>query len=122
VRDKVYPNLGTIHDLAYVIGEATLMMNASYRWHDEFAFFEFSKKKIILKRSNVKYWVTESYDEILYAQNLAGIRKVLVFEDFFRVLFWSAIHKTFMKTGCSTFITIQSLIRLSRFCWWSRFQ
>ena len=45
VRDKIYPNLGTIHDLAYVIGEATLRMNASYRWHDEFAFSEFSKKK-----------------------------------------------------------------------------
>jgi len=28
-----------------VIGEATLRMNASYRWHDEFAFSEFSKKK-----------------------------------------------------------------------------
>ena len=81
MRDKIYPNLGTIHDLAYVIGEATLRMNASYRWHDEFAFSEFSKKKIILKRSNVKYWVTEAYDEIPSAQNLARVRKVLVFED-----------------------------------------
>ena len=26
--------------------------------------------------------MTEAYDEIPYAQNLAGIRKVLVFEDF----------------------------------------
>ena len=31
VRDKIYPNLGTIHNLTYVIGEVTLRMNASYQ-------------------------------------------------------------------------------------------
>jgi hypothetical protein len=81
VREKIYPNLGTIYDLAYVKGEATLRVNASYRWHDEFAFSEFSKKKLILKRSNVKYWVTEAYDQMPSDQNLMGTRKVLVFED-----------------------------------------
>ena len=81
VRDKIYPNLGTIYDLAYVNGDATLRMNASYRWYDEFAFSGFPKKKRILKRSNVKYWVTEAYDEMPSDQNLMGTRKVLVFED-----------------------------------------
>jgi hypothetical protein len=81
VRDKIYPNLGAIYDLAYVNGDATLRMNASYQWHDEFALSKFSKKKLILKRSNVKYWVTEAYDEIPSARNLAGTKKVLVLED-----------------------------------------
>ena len=56
-------------------------MNASYRWHDEFVFSKLSKKKLSLKGSNVKYWVTEAYDEIPSSQNLAVVKKVLVFED-----------------------------------------
>jgi uncharacterized membrane protein YfhO len=81
VRENIYPNLGAIYDLAYVNGEATMMVNASFRWRDEFALSEFSKKKIILERSNVKYWVTEAYDQMPSDQNLMGTRKVLVFED-----------------------------------------
>ena len=37
-------------------------------------FLNFLRKKIIFKRSNVKYWVKEAYDEILSAQNLAGVK------------------------------------------------
>ena len=81
VRDRVYPNLGTIYDLAYVNGDATMKMNASYQWLNAFVSSKLAKKKLILKRSNVKHWVTETYDEMPSDQNPMGTRKVLVFDD-----------------------------------------
>ena len=80
-RDQVYPNLGAIHDLAYVDGSATMKMNASYRWYKSFIFSKVQKKKIILKRSNVKYWVTEDYEQVPFETERRGIKKVKVFED-----------------------------------------
>jgi uncharacterized membrane protein YfhO len=39
------------------------------------------KKKRILKRSNVKYWVTEDYEQLPSPQYPRGVKKVNVFED-----------------------------------------
>ncbi len=80
-KDQVYPNLGAIYDLAYVEGEATMKLKNSYRWYESFLLSDIPKKKIILKRSNVKYWVTEDYDQLPSSQNHRGIKKVNVFED-----------------------------------------
>ncbi len=80
-RDQIYPNLGAIHDLAYVDGSATMKMNASYRWYKSFIFSKIQKKKIILERSNVKYWVTEEYEQLPFETGQRGIKKVKVFED-----------------------------------------
>ena len=80
-RDQVYPNLGAIHDLAYVDGAATMKLKSSYRWYKSFIFSTISEKKIILERSNVKYWVTEDYDQMPSNLNPSGIKKVNVLEN-----------------------------------------
>ncbi len=80
-KDQIYPNFGAIYDLAYVDGSATMKMKASYRWYESFIFSKVEKKKLILKRSNVKYWVTEDYEQVPSDLNKRGIKKVKVFED-----------------------------------------
>jgi len=79
-RDQVYPNIGTIYDLAYVEGSATMKMKSSLLWYESFLLSDIPKKKRILKRSNVKYWVTEDYEQLPSAQYPRGIKKVNVFE------------------------------------------
>ncbi len=78
-REKLSPNTGTIYDLAYVDGDATMPLKNTYRWHKWFVTSEVPLKKLILKRSNVKYWVTEEPD--LSNQNQREANKVEVFED-----------------------------------------
>ena len=79
-RDQVYPNIGTIYDLAYVEGSATMKMKSSLLWYESFLSSDIPKKIRILKRSNVKYWVTEDYEQLPSAQNPRGIKKVNVLE------------------------------------------
>ena len=80
-REQVYPNIGAIYDLAYVEGSATMKMKSSLLWYESFLLSDIPKKKRILKRSNVKYWVTEDYEQLPSAQYPRGIKKVNVFED-----------------------------------------
>ena len=80
-RDQVYPNLGAIYGLAYAEGEATLKLNQSLLWYHLFLSSDIPIKKTILKRSNVKYWVTEDFEQLPSAQYPRGIKKVKVFED-----------------------------------------
>jgi uncharacterized membrane protein YfhO len=80
-RDQVYPNLGAIYGLAYVDGEATLKLNESLLWHQLFITSDIPIKKTILKRSNVKYWVTEDFAQLPSALYPRGVKKVKVFED-----------------------------------------
>ncbi|MBC8285368.1 MAG: YfhO family protein [Nitrospinae bacterium] len=80
-RDQIYPNFGAIYNLAYVDGSATMKMKASYRWYKSFIFSKIEKKKLILKRSNVKYWVTEEFEQAPSTLSQRGIKKVKVFED-----------------------------------------
>lgn len=93
-RDQVYPNLGAIYDLAYVDGFATMKLKSSYRWHESFLLSDIPKKKIILKRSNVKFWVTEDYQQLPSDQHPRGIKKVNVFED--------ALPRAFLVGGSQT--------------------
>ncbi len=79
-RDQVYPNIGTIYDLAYVEGSATMKMKSSLLWYESFLSSDIPKKIRILKCSNVKYWVTEDYEQLPSAQNPRGIKKVNVLE------------------------------------------
>ena len=79
-REQVYPNIGAIYDLAYVEGSATMKMKSSLLWYESFLLSDIPKKKRILKRSNVKYWVTEDYEQLPSAQYPRGIKKVNVFE------------------------------------------
>ena len=79
-RDQVYPNLGAIYDLAYVEGEATLKLNESLLWHQLFITSDIPIKKTILKRSNVKYWVTEEFEQFPSTLYPRGVKKVKVFE------------------------------------------
>jgi hypothetical protein len=80
-RDQVYPNLGAIYGLAYVEGSATLMLKNSLLWYESFQLPDNDRKKRVLQRSNVKYWVTEDYEQFPSSQNPRGIKKVVEFED-----------------------------------------
>ena len=80
-RDQVYPNLGVIYGLGYVDGYSTMMTKRNQLWYQSFVLADIPKKKRILKRSNVKYWVTEDYEQLPSAQYPRGIKKVNVFED-----------------------------------------
>ncbi|MEK9629839.1 MAG: YfhO family protein [Nitrospinota bacterium] len=80
-RDKLLPNVGTLYDMAYVNGKATLPIKSTYNWKKIFLSSDSQKKKMILKRSNVKYWVTEGFEQKPSEKNLEGKRKVEVFED-----------------------------------------
>ena len=79
--DEVSPNIGAIYEIAYVEGISTLAMKESLYWRDSFLQSDIPKKKRILKRSNVKYWVTEDYEELPSEQYPRGVKKVNVFED-----------------------------------------
>ena len=80
-RNQLSPNIGTIYDLAYVNGKATMPTKSTYSWHKAFVSSGIQKKKLILKRSNVKFWITEDYKQPPSEMNLGGIKKVKVFED-----------------------------------------
>jgi hypothetical protein len=80
-RDQVYPNLGAIYGLAYVEGSATLMLKNSLLWYESFQMPDNARKIRILKRSNVKYWVTEDYEQFPSDQSPRGIKKVIEFAD-----------------------------------------
>lgn len=80
-RDQVYPNLGAIYGLAYVEGSATLMPKNGLLWYESFQMPDIPRKKRVLQRSNVKYWVTEDYEQWPSAQIPRGIKKVIGFED-----------------------------------------
>ena len=80
-RNQLSPNIGTIYDLAYVNGKATMPTKSTYSWYKSFVASEIEKKKLILKRSNVKFWVTEDYEQPPSEMNLGGIKKVKVFKD-----------------------------------------
>jgi hypothetical protein len=79
-RDQVYPNLGAIYDLAYVEGSATMKMKSSLVWYESFLSSDIPTKKRILQRSNVKYWVTEDYEQLPSTEYPRGLKKVNVFE------------------------------------------
>ncbi len=78
-RDQVYPNLGAIYDLAYADGLATMMLESSHIWYDSFIFSDIPKKRRVLARSNVKYWVTEDFEQLPSPEYPRGIKKVKVF-------------------------------------------
>ena len=80
-RDQVYPNFGAIYGLAYAGGLKNFNMKSSLRWNKSFFLSDIPTKKIILQRSNVKYWVTEDYEQLPSAEYPRGIKKVNVFED-----------------------------------------
>jgi len=80
-RDQVYPNLGSIYGLAYPDGFATMKMKASDSWYEKFVISDIPVKKMILKRSNVKFWVTEEYDQLPSKKNPRGVKRVEVFND-----------------------------------------
>ncbi|MBC8284789.1 MAG: YfhO family protein [Nitrospinae bacterium] len=80
-RDKLSSNAGTIYDVAYVNGEATMPMKTTSRWYKWFTLSEIPVKKLILKRSNVRYWVTDEPDPNLSDKNQGIVNKVEVFED-----------------------------------------
>ncbi len=80
-RDQVYPNIGAVYGLGYVDGYATMKTKKSQLWHQSFVLADIPKKKRILKRSNVKYWVTEDYEQLPSPQYPRGVKKVNVFED-----------------------------------------
>jgi hypothetical protein len=80
-RDQVYPNLGAIYGLAYVDGMATMMMKHSMLWEHLFINSDIPKKRRMLERSNVKYWVTEDFEQLPSAQYPRGVKKMNVFED-----------------------------------------
>jgi hypothetical protein len=80
-RDQIYPNLGAIYGLAYVEGSATLMLKNSLLWYESFQLPDNHRKIRVLKRSNVKYWVTEAYDQFPSAQNPRGVKRVIEFKD-----------------------------------------
>ncbi len=80
-RDQIVKNFGTIQDLAYPDGLVTRNMKTAHRWKHWFGKSDIPRKKIILQRSNVKYWVTKDYDQVPTMQNLSGVKKVTVFEN-----------------------------------------
>lgn len=80
-RDQVYPNLGAIYGLAYADGMATMMLKDGMLWYDLFIYSDIPQKRRMLKRSNVKYWVTEDFAQLPSAQYPRGIKKVNIFED-----------------------------------------
>ena len=80
-RDQVYPNIGAIYGLAYVEGEGTMELKESLLWRSLFISSDIPQKKRMLKRSNVKYWVTEDFEQLPSEQYPRGIKKVNVFED-----------------------------------------
>jgi len=80
-RDQVYPNLGAIHGLAYIDGYATMMLKNSAVWYRSFIMSDIPKKKRVLKRSNVKYWVTQEDEQLPSDLYPRGIKKVRLFED-----------------------------------------
>ena len=80
-RDQVYPNIGAVYGLGYVDGYATMKTKKSQLWYQSFVLADIPKKKRILKRSNVKYWVTEDYEQLPSPQYPRGVKKVNVFED-----------------------------------------
>jgi uncharacterized membrane protein YfhO len=80
-RDQVYPNLGAIYGLAYAEGSATMMLKNSLLWYENLQLPGIPRKIRVLKRSNVKYWVTEDYEKMPSTQTPRGIKKVIEFED-----------------------------------------
>ena len=80
-RDQVSHNIGAIYDIAYVGGYSGMIMEDTQVWFRSFNSSDIPKKKRILKRSNVKYWVTEDYEETPSDQYPRGLKKVEVFED-----------------------------------------
>lgn len=80
-RDQVYPNLGAIYELAYVDGVATMMLKHSMLWEHLFITADIPKKRRMLERSNVKFWVTEDYEQLPSHQYPRGIKKVNIFGD-----------------------------------------
>lgn len=80
-RDQVYPNLGAIYGLAYVDGMATMMLKHSMLWEHLFITSGIPKKRRMLERSNVKYWVNEDFEQLPSAQYPRGVKKMNVFED-----------------------------------------
>jgi|FLOH01.1.fsa_nt_gi hypothetical protein len=81
LRDELAPNVGAIYGIAYVEGAATMALKEGVYWSDSFLSFDPTKKKRILKRSNVKYWVTEDYEQAPSDQYPRGLKKVEVLED-----------------------------------------
>jgi uncharacterized membrane protein YfhO len=80
-RNQLSPNIGAIYDLAYVNGNATMPTKSAYSWHKSFVASEIERKKLILKRSNVKFWVTDDYEQPPSEINLGEIKKVEEFEN-----------------------------------------
>ncbi len=80
-RDQVYPNLGAIYGLAYVDGMATMMLRHSMLWEHLFITADIPKKRRMLERSNVKYWVTEDFEQSPSELYPRGIKSVNIFKD-----------------------------------------
>ena len=80
-RNQLYPNAGTIYDVAYVDGMTTRYLESTLRWSKWFVASDIPGKKIILKRSNVKFWIIEEPHQSLLELNQRKTYKVEVFED-----------------------------------------
>lgn len=80
-RDQVSHNMGVIYEIAYVDGYSGMLMERTKHWLRSFNSSDIPKKKRILERSNVKYWVTEDYEQRPSDQYPRGLKKVKEFED-----------------------------------------
>ncbi|MBC8284790.1 MAG: YfhO family protein, partial [Nitrospinae bacterium] len=80
-RTLLYTTGGGIYDGAYVDGGATRDLETTYGWRKWFRTSDVEKKKLILKRNNVKYWVVEEPNQFLLGLSKSKTHKVEVFED-----------------------------------------
>ncbi|MCH8157623.1 MAG: YfhO family protein, partial [Nitrospinae bacterium] len=81
LRERLYPNLGTIYDLAYADGLLGLELLEPFLWTEILLKSPPEKRRRILKRSNVKYWVTEENEIPPSADRPLGLKTVEVFDD-----------------------------------------
>ncbi len=57
-KDYALPNLGTAFGLEYPDGWSTMFLEDSRKWAAQFISASIQKRKLILQRSNVKYWIS----------------------------------------------------------------
>ncbi|KMP12691.1 hypothetical protein UR09_00410 [Candidatus Nitromaritima sp. SCGC AAA799-A02] len=80
-RERLYPNLGTIYGIEYADGLIGLELRAPSLWTEILMKSPPDKRRRILERSNVRYWITEEDEISPTLDQPLGLKKIETFQN-----------------------------------------
>jgi hypothetical protein len=81
VKDQLRPNLATIYGNVFIDGLTGVILMNDLIWVNKFVFASEELRRRMLKRGNVKFWVTDEFEIPPDGDRPFGLKKVREFDD-----------------------------------------